>query len=564
MSNQEPIRLLILEESQNRAEELIVLLRTAGRSTRAHQIGSASDFSAKVSEQSWDLVLAAPESSGFTAEALVSQLQTLNKDIPVIFLADNRDPASITKGLKAGAADVALDDDDEPCIQIIFKTLVDDSQLEDRIKEISSQDILTGLFNRHYYVEQLEYAVDNANLGKQSSTVYYISIDHFPRIRSDAGISNADLVLGDMATLIRGIVPDEHLMARFGDDVFSLLLDGGDIEQAKSLAEEIRSKVEEHLSEVSGKTYQMTVSIGMSIIAENTSTAEEAISRAHKAADNLEEGNAISFYEPAKITVGEEGKSVSADALKDLITHALEQNTFILNYQPIVSLHGDDDEQFEVLLRLPYAEGNVLLPGQFLGPAENAGLLEQIDRWVVVQAVKKLSEQREAGGKGRLFINITHKSIVDEDFLPWMTVNLKAARLPSDAVILQIHENDATSYIKQAAKFTKDVQALHMKSSINHYGCSLNPLNLLKHLTPDFIQLDSSFSNKIEGDEEKQAELIEIVQSLQAAGVLTAISGVENPAILPTLFMTGIDFIQGNYISEPLEDLDYDFSSEDL
>ena len=693
MSNQEPIRLLILEESQNRAEELIVLLRTAGRSTRAHQIGSASDFSAKVSEQSWDLVLAALESSGFTAEALISQLQTLNKDIPVIFLADNRDPASITKGLKAGAADVALDDDDErliliidreiknlevrrqkrraevelketdrrnnllldssttaiayiregmhvytnqayadlfgyedtdeyagipvidliagedqakfkaflksfnqdesseqefccvdnegstilttlgmtaatydgePCIQIIFKTLVDDSQLEDRIKEISSQDILTGLFNRHYYVEQLEYAVDNANLGKQSSTVYYISIDHFPRIRSDAGISNADLVLGDMATLIRGIVPDEHLMARFGDDVFSLLLDGGDIEQAKSLAEEIRSKVEEHLSEVSGKTYQMTVSIGMSIIAENTSTAEEAISRAHKAADNLEEGNAISFYEPAKITVGEEGKSVSADALKDLITHALEQNTFILNYQPIVSLHGDDDEQFEVLLRLPYAEGNVLLPGQFLGPAENAGLLEQIDRWVVMQAVKKLSEQREAGGKGRLFINITHKSIVDEDFLPWMTVNLKAARLPSDAVILQIHENDATSYIKQAAKFTKDVQALHMKSSINHYGCSLNPLNLLKHLTPDFIKLDSSFSNKIEGDEEKQAELIEIVQSLQAAGVLTAISGVENPAILPTLFMTGIDFIQGNYISEPLEDLDYDFSSEDL
>ncbi len=699
MRDQEPIRLLILEESQNRAEELIVLLRTAGRSTRAHQIGSAADFSAKVSEQSWDLVLAAPESGGFTAEALVSQLQTLDKDIPVIFLADNRDPATITKGLKAGAADVALDDDDErlillidremqnlavrrqkrraevelketdrrnnlllnssttaiayihegmhvytnqayadlfgyedtdeyagipvidliagedqakfksflksfdheetseqefccvdnegstilttmsmtsatydgeKCIQVIFKTLIDESQFEDRIqlenriKEISSQDILTGLFNRQYFVEQLEYAVDKANQGKQQSTVFYISIDHFPRIRSDAGISNADLVLGDMATLIRGIVPDEHLMARFGDDVFSLLLDKNDMEQAKALAEEIRSKVDEHLSEVSGKSYQMTVSIGMSIIAENTSTAEEAISRAHRAADSLEEGNAFSFYEPAKITVGEEGKSVSADALKDLLIHALEQNTFILNYQPIVSLHGDDDEQFEVLLRLPDADGNVLLPGQFLGPAENAGLLEQIDRWVVLQAVKKLSEQRAAGGKARLFINITHKSLADEEFLPWMTVNLKAARLPSDAVILQIHENDATSYIKQAAKFTKNVQALHMKSSINHYGCSLNPLNLLKHLTPDFIKLDGSFSNQIEGNEEKQAELIEMVQSLQAAGVLTAISGVENPAILPTLFMTGINFIQGNYISEPLEDLDYDFSSEDL
>ena len=70
---------------------------------------------------------------------------------------------------------------------------------------------------------------------------------------------------------------------------------------------------------------------------------------------------------------------------------------------------------------------NELYPGQFLGPAEDAGLLEKIDRWTILQSIKLLSEQREGGGKARLFINITHKSIVDDSFLPWMGVALKAA-----------------------------------------------------------------------------------------------------------------------------------------
>lgn len=694
MSDNQPIRLLILEESQNRAEELIVLLRTAGYATRAHQIESQADFNTRVSEQTWDLILATHEANDVTAEFILAQAGTMDLDVPVVLLTDNRDPSSITEGLKLGAKDVALDDDDERlvliierelanlevrrqkrraevelketdrrnqllldssstaiayvyegmhvytnqayadlfgyedpdeyagipvidlispedqekfksflrsfdeegaakqeefscvdhegstilttldmshaaydgefCTQVIFKPLVDESQLQDRIKEISSQDLLTGLFNRQYFVEQLDLAVDAANKGEHSSILFYIEIDHFPRIRSEAGISNADLVLGDLASLIRTNVPDDYLMARFGDDVFAILYADNDKAKAEELAEEVRKKVEGHMSEVSGKSYQLTVSIGLSVIAENTSTMEEAISRAHQAADSLEEGNAIAFYEPAKITVGEEGKSVSADALKDMIAHAIEENNFRLTFQPIVSLHGEDDEQFEVLLRLPDAEGNVLRPAQFFGPADEAGLLGKIDRWVVLQSLQMLADQHEEGGRARLFINLTRRSISDDEFLPWMSVALKAARLPSDAVIFQIHENDATSYIKQASKFAKGLSELHLKSSINHFGCSLNPFNLLKHLTPDFVKLDGSFAREIEDSEEKQAELIEMVSSLQSSGVLTAISGVESPSILPTLFMTGINYIQGDYISEPLDDMAYDFSSEDL
>ena len=140
--------------------------------------------------------------------------------------------------------------DGEPCTQAIFRPMVDESQLEDRIKEISSQDLLTGLFNRQYFVEQLDYAVDNANQGKQSSIIFYIAIDHFPGMRSEAGISNADLVLGDLASLIRLNIPDEHLVARFGDDVFTILIEDNDKAKAEELARAIREKVEGRRSHV--------------------------------------------------------------------------------------------------------------------------------------------------------------------------------------------------------------------------------------------------------------------------------------------------------------------------
>jgi len=692
LSKSGPVRLLILEESQNRAEELIVLLRTAGRATRAHQIESEADLTSKLQERSWDLLLAVSEANDLTAENAIKQVNSLEKDIPVILIADNRDPESITEGIKMGAVDVALDDDDERllliierelrnldvrrqkrraeldlreadrrnqlllnnssaaiayvhdgmhiytnsayaelfgyedsdefagipiidliaaqdqkkfktflvsfanenveaekfscinsdgstivctlslspatfdgehCTQAVFTTQVE-SMLEERIKEISSQDLLTGLFNRQYFYDQLESVVNQASNGDQSWILFYISLDHFARIRTEAGISNSDLVLGQIASLIRGMVDDQHLMARFGDDVFSLLFKGGDKEKASELAETIRAKVEGHLSQVSGKSYQLTVRIGLSLISESVPSLEEVISRAHQAADSIEDGNAVNFYQPQQVTVGEDGKALTTEHIKDMLREAIENNLLKLAFQPIISLHGEGDEHFEVLLRLLDEDENELYPGQFLGPAEDAGLLEKIDRWTILQSIKLLSEQREGGGKARLFINITHKSIVDDSFLPWMGVALKAAKLASDAIVFQIHENDATSYIKQATLFTKNLAELHCKTSVNHFGCSLNPLNLLKTLMPDFVKLDDSFVEELEESEEKQQELVEMVSSLQTSGVLTVISGVESPGILPTLWEAGVNFIQGHYISPPLDNLDYDFSDEDL
>jgi len=456
--------------------------------------------------------------------------------------------------------------DNEACTQVIFRSMTDDTELTDRLKELGSQDLLTGLHNRQYFIEHLDRAVDHALEGGQNCVVFYISLDDFDQIKTDAGIANADLVLGDIAAVIEDRVDDANLLARFGDDVFTLIYKQGDKEAAKELAEDIRKTVEEHLSEVSGKTYQLTVSIGLALITENSPNAAELISKTHRASSYTPEGNSVHFFqlEESGETDGEDGDQASDSVIIDLIQKSIEENSLKLLFQPIINLHSEEEEQFEVLLRLIDEQNNELTPAAFLDQAHQAGLAEKLDRWVTLHSIKLLSAHHSEGGKARIFVNVTHETIMDASFLPWVSVALKAARLSSDAIIFQLHESDAATYLKPAKKFTEGVAELHCKTSINHFGCSLNPFKTLKFLSVDYVKLDGSFAQQIETSEEKRKDLIDMVKSLQSQGILTAISGVENPIVLSTLWEAGINFIQGNYLSLPLENMQYDFSSEDM
>ncbi|MFB0968289.1 MAG: diguanylate cyclase, partial [Pseudomonadales bacterium] len=434
MSSKKPVRLLILEASQNRAEELIVLLRKAGRATRAHQIESAEDLQNQLKEQKWDLLLGVSEANDLTMEQAIGIIRESERDIPIILIAEGRDPESITAGLRLGALDVALDDDDErltmiierelsnlyhrrerrraekevseidrrnqlllasstaaigyvhegmhiytnstyskmfgyedpddfagipiidlisssdqgkfkaflksydkneseseeficvtsedkqitaslslspatydgeSCTQVIFKVSSDaDTAYEERIKELSSQDLLTGLPNRASLIEQLDTAVDKSSNQGQASILMYISIDNFAKLRTEAGISNADLVLADLANLLAELTAEEHLIARFGDDVFALLYNSGDKEAAAQMAENLRGQVEERMSDVAGKSYQSTTSIGLALVSESSSSAEDVISRAYQACTSMESGNGVNFYQAAEVKMG--------------------------------------------------------------------------------------------------------------------------------------------------------------------------------------------------------------------------------------------------------------------
>ncbi|MFO8142011.1 MAG: EAL domain-containing protein [Marinobacter sp.] len=449
--------------------------------------------------------------------------------------------------------------DGETCTQIVLQPEHSDAELEEKLKQISSQDLLTGLFNRQYLMDALAQAVATAGKTNETGALAYIALDSFISMKAQVGIAGADLLLGDLATLLREQAGDDITLARLSDDAFCLMCLPCDEKTMEITCERVRKAVDDHLFEINGKTIPLTVSIGIAAITENAPKAEELMARTHTASAEVkklaghERGNGILVYNPTDYESLDEHNSVEA------ILKALDENRFRLLFQPIINLRGEGEEHYEAFVRMLDKDNEEVSPYDFLPPMGPTDTAIKIDRWVILQTIKQLANHRSRGHDTRLFLNITAETLQDKTFTPWLSVALKAARLPGDSLIFQIREGDANNYMKQAREFTKAVHELHSKVSISQFGCALSPFNTLKHIEADYVKIDGSFTEEIQKSDQAKEQVKEMVKSLQNAGKLTIIPLVENAGVLATLWQAGVNYIQGYYLQAPVPEMNYDF-----
>jgi diguanylate cyclase (GGDEF)-like protein/PAS domain S-box-containing protein len=448
--------------------------------------------------------------------------------------------------------------DGEPCIQVVIRAESDNAELEERLREISTQDLVTGLFNRNHFIELMDQAAERAVKGTQQYSLVYLRIDRYPAQQSEAGLSGIDLLLADLANLLREHFPADAQLARFGDDVFGVLQAGVAPEQIELDLIKLARKIESHLFDVSGRTLQTTVSIGAAGLNETTAKAQEVLDRAHRCADEVADGNGVKLFDPADVLAA----AASRGNITAMIQQALEKDSFRLLFQPIISLRGDENEHYEVLLRLLNPQGEEVSPKEFFAAVAETGLAEKIDRWVILNSIKVLAEHRAKGHNTCLFINLCSCSVQDPTLLPWISAALKAARLPADALAFQLHEADAVTYLKQAKALTTGLAELHCKVALSQFGCALNPFNTLKHLHVDFVKVDGSFVEDLSSPENQEA-LTTLLASLHAQAKLTIVPFVESASILATLWQAGVNYIQGHYLQGPSQSMNYEFSSEE-
>lgn len=339
-------------------------------------------------------------------------------------------------------------------------------------------------------------------------------------------------------------------------------------EDALNRVEGYRAAIEAMMFEVREKTVRPSCTFGGAILNmegfDSVGTALEAtLNNAFSTLRTTIEstdGNTIELphFDNAEQENGDEANRVLA-----LISEAIENQSFTLLFQPIISLRGDSDEHYEVFLRMSDRQGNLMAPGQFLKTAIDNGVAGKIDRWVILQSIKMLSAHRANGHNTRLTINLTSNSVTDPEFIQWLGVAIKAARLPSDAVIFQVTEHDAVSYVRQTREFAEGLKNLHCRSSMSRFGLEADPFDLLSHIPVDFVKIDGSLIAAVETDPEQKEAIKTMVRELQNAGKLTIVPMVESAALLSTLWQAGVNYIQGHYLQEPSTSMDYDFSTDD-
>ena len=453
---------------------------------------------------------------------------------------------------------------EERCIQVSIKASNKNNELEARLREMSNVDIMTGLYNKPYFMAQLEKSVDKAVLGGETGAIFYINVDHFGKVKSEVGISRADTVLLELANSLKKRINAEHILSRISEDIYACIFMGISADQAVGTAQSLRQHIENLLIDLGDRTISVTASIGIALINETSSRPEDVLQQAHYASDGVrkleghEQGNGVMLYVPLS-----REKQANEVGMEDLLTEALRKNGFRLMFQPLISLRGSDAEHYEALLRLPGSNGMEISAGEFMNKSDVTDALKRkIDRWVILNTVKMVGEHHQKGHNTRVFINLTSASILDDSLPGWIGVALRAARLPRGSVIIQFSEDDAGRVLKQAQGFTESLTEKGIHSAISRFGCALNPSRNLKHLTVEYVKLDGSYTREMNDSPDHQQQLKNLLAELHEANKQTILPQVESASTLASLWQLGVHFVQGYYVQAPQESMSYNFEEE--
>ncbi|MEP6510197.1 MAG: EAL domain-containing protein [Dokdonella sp.] len=437
----------------------------------------------------------------------------------------------------------------EPCQQITFRLQASDPNIAQELDALRSRDLITDLFNRPYLMNQVDQAVAAAANGKTDQALMLIEPDNFRQILENVGLGNADVLLGDLATLLREHLGETDVAGRVGEHTFGVLATARSSEATRQLAEALRNAFSERIFEVGTQSISLTVSIGVVLMGEKNANAATVLNLASTSlrSAQTEGGNRLHLIDPSE---QDKAAAESTRHWLDMIDNALEHNDFVLYYQPIISLHGAEGDFYEILLRMTGPKGEIS-PAQFMPIAERHGKMPAIDRWVIANAIRAIAERERAGHRTTFFVKLTPHSLDDQTLLPWIAQQLKTSRQRGDSLVFEMPESKVVTSLKPARAFAKGLEQIHCGFALEQFGSGLNSFQLLKHIPAHYLKIDRTFMAELPKHKENQEKIKEICEQAHHAGKLTVAEFVEDAASMSILFSCGVNFVQGNFLQEP-------------
>ncbi len=448
----------------------------------------------------------------------------------------------------------------EPCVQITIRERSHSKELENRVRQLKNLDQITGLFNRQYFLRRLSAEVKKAQQGHVSGALLYIEIDNFKNIQEKLGVVASDHLLVDIARVLRQKGNLAQGLSRFYTNIFTAVVRNCNASTAGKIADLLRSMIERHVSEIDGHSLHTTCSIGITLINESVPNSQEVLARASKACAESREagGNRVTQFIPVVEDMAE--REMQGEWVKR-IRQALEQDGLHLLFQPIVSLHGEPGEKYEVLLRMREG-GQEISPAEFIPVAQQAGLLPEVERWVISHAIRALAERQKKGLSTKLFVKLSEDSIQDETLLLWVGQQLRDAGVGDGGLVFEISEQCALSRLGAVTRLVDGLRKLGCGVALDHFGVAPNAIMLQKRLQVAYLKIDGSLITNLDENPESHEKVRRINQVARDSGGATIAQFVESANSLSLLWQTGVNYIQGYFVQEPSSTMQYDFTGE--
>ena len=452
--------------------------------------------------------------------------------------------------------------DDEPCQQIVVKSESDASLIAEQLSYLSIYDVSSGLYTHNHLIEQLEkVAASQVSTDDPPRALILLSLNNYNELASALGMAETDLLYAKIGTNLKNHLSLDDLLCRYDSATFGLLTCGMEAPKLEALVRQLLNSINEQLFEINGKTVPAHLSAGIATLTGSVTVAYSIISQAYKALRSANKKG--DEFEISQANSGGKTQQEIDEEWTERLRLSLKKDLFRLVYQPIIKCQSDRMGRYAVSIRIVQEEPaederRLISPAEFLPSAERTGYANGIDRWVIINTLEVLAKQKREGHTPTLFIKLTGNTLYHDD-ISWIRMQIEEQDIDPRYLVFEINTSSLTNHLQQTRRLVEDVKPLGCKIAIDDFGSSLNPFQILKHVDVDYLKLDKSLTSDITHNTTHQQLIQRITEEAHDLGNEVFAQKVEEANQFFLLKELNVDYLQGYFLQQPQEGLNYDF-----
>jgi diguanylate cyclase (GGDEF)-like protein len=565
LANTEKPAILIIDDDEQIRGLLRDLLSPNHHCTA---VGSAEEALAILNTINFNLVISDINMGGISGLDLVPRVLERTPDTVVVMISGQQTIDFAIEAMRAGAFDYITKPLDLRHVEtavnralahhhLLTQKRLYENHLEELIKERTAEiehlayhDGLTDLPNRVLFEDRCAQALAIAQRNQHLVAVMLVSIDRFKKVTESLGHAAGDVVLTEAAARLQRCVTNGDTVARFEGDEFALLLTN--VCETADLAEIARAVGDAFKTpfRLGGQEVYVSTSIGISLFpsnGEDTSTIlRNAVAALYRA--KTQGGNNYQFY-----AANMNALAVKRLELETSLRRAIENKEFIVYYQPVLDLVSGAVVGSEALIRWQHPEFGLLLPGRFIGLAEDTGLILDIGEFVMRDACARTRAWQDRGfGRLRIAVNISARHFQQKNFSERLVEILTETRLDPTCLELELTETSIMENTDAAVRVLGQIRKLGVKVAIDDFGTGYSSLSYLKRLPIDTLKLDRSFVKGATTDPDDAALVMAIVTLAHNLRLRVIAEGVETKDQVAFLRLLRCDEAQGYLFGKPM------------
>jgi diguanylate cyclase (GGDEF)-like protein len=555
--------LIIDDEWQIRS----LLVDLLGSVYRCSEAGSAEEALQALSHETFDLVISDIDMGGMSGLELVPRVHSLAPDTVVVMISGNQDIEFAIKALRAGAFDYITKPIDIRHVEASVERALKHSNLlkekrlyKEQIENLLQQrtaevdwlayyDTVTQLPNRALFEDRLAQAVAIARATDQSLGVLFISLDQFKKVNDSLGHGPGDSLLREFGERLKSCISKSDTVARFGGDEFALLRT--QIDGTKDIMETIGllGQVLKFSFALPGHELFGTASVGISMFPFDGDDSQTLLKNAGAALYKAKKSGGANYQ---FFTADMHELATRRLALETNLRRAIQNEEFLVHYQPRVSVDSLAITGVEALVRWQHPQLGLVSPLEFIPLAEDTGLIVPIGEWVLRHACTQAQEWQQRGfAPIQMSVNISARQFHDRDLAETVIRILDETGLAPKHLDLEVTESSIMQNAEFAAGVLNRLKNMGVNLSIDDFGTGFSSLASLKRLPIDVLKVDQSFVRDVTTDPDDAALVMAIITLAHNLRLRVIAEGVETAEQLRFLQLLRCDEIQGYLFSRP-------------